>query len=131
ELEGSSYSVPYQADAPCKHEFVVSGKNLARRTGIRTLDVAKALLDHGIHAPTIYFPLIVDESLMIEPTETEPVENLDFLAQALKEIEKTAQNHPEKVLGAPHNAAVRRLDEAKASHPLTMAYNWSKIKQQS
>ncbi len=105
---------PYR-DFPCMHEFVVSGENLKRKYGIRTLDVAKRLLDYGFHAPTIYFPLIVPEALMIEPTETESKETLDAFAETLRKIVKEAEENPEIVKNAPYNTPVRRLDETLAN----------------
>jgi glycine dehydrogenase subunit 2 len=111
-LEGT-YDIPY--DRPCKHEFVASATTIKKRTGVRTLDIAKRLIDKGYHPPTIYFPLIVDEGMLIEPTETESVETLDAFAQVLIEIAAEAETDPELVTSAPHDAPVRRLDEAKAA----------------
>jgi glycine dehydrogenase subunit 2 len=108
-----TYDLPY--DRPCKHEFVASAASIKRRTGVRTLDIAKRLIDHGYHPPTIYFPLIVEEGMLIEPTETESVETLDAFADALIEIAAEAEADPERVMGAPHTAPVRRLDEATAA----------------
>ncbi|MEJ7748906.1 MAG: aminomethyl-transferring glycine dehydrogenase subunit GcvPB [Candidatus Limnocylindrales bacterium] len=108
-----TFDLPY--DRPCKHEFVASAANLKAATGVRTLDIAKRLIDHGFHPPTIYFPLIVDEGMLIEPTETESVETLDAFADALVAIEAEARSDPEAVRGAPHTAPVRRLDEARAA----------------
>lgn len=105
---------PYK-DFPCMHEFVVSGENLKRKYGVKTLDVAKRLLDYGFHAPTIYFPLIVPEALMIEPTESESKETLDAFAEALRKIVKEAEENPEIVKNAPHKTCVRRLDETLAN----------------
>ncbi len=82
---------------------------------MRTLDIAKRLIDYGYHPPTIYFPLIVDEAMLIEPTETESVETLDAFADALIAIAGEAETTPELVTGAPHTAPVRRLDEATAA----------------
>ena len=105
-----TYKLPY--DRLCKHEFVLSGAGLGE--GIRTLDIAKRLIDYGFHPPTIYFPLIVKEALMIEPTETEPKEVLDAFCQAMEKIAREAKESPELLREAPHNAPVRRLDEARA-----------------
>ena len=111
-----AYDIPY--DRPCKHEFVASAAAIKARTGVRTLDIAKRLIDHGFHPPTIYFPLIVDEGMLIEPTETESVETLDAFADALIAIAAEAEATPDLVKGAPHDAPVRRLDEAAAArHP--------------
>jgi glycine dehydrogenase subunit 2 len=108
-----AYEMPY--DRPCKHEFVASASALKRRTGVRTLDIAKRLIDRGFHPPTIYFPLIVDEGMLIEPTETESLETLDAFAEALLEIAAEAERDPDVVRTAPHSAPVRRLDEATAA----------------
>lgn len=109
----SSYPVAY--DRICMHEFVLSGSDLKRETGVRTLDVAKRLLDYGFHPPTVYFPLIVEEALMIEPTETEPLAALDAFADALTAIAEEARRDPDLVKSAPYTTPVRRLDEAKAA----------------
>ncbi|MBF6605594.1 MAG: aminomethyl-transferring glycine dehydrogenase subunit GcvPB [Chloroflexi bacterium] len=108
-----AYDIPY--DRPCKHEFVASAATIRRETGVRTLDIAKRLIDHGFHPPTIYFPLITEEGMLIEPTETESIETLDAFAEALIEIAAEAYKAPELVTGAPHTAPVRRLDEATAA----------------
>jgi glycine dehydrogenase subunit 2 len=108
-----TYDLPY--DRPCKHEFVASAASIKKRTGVRTLDIAKRLIDHGFHPPTIYFPLIVEEGMLIEPTETESVETLDAFADALIAIAAEADTDPERVTTAPHTAPVRRLDEATAA----------------
>jgi glycine dehydrogenase subunit 2 len=110
---GGAYEIPF--DRPCKHEFVATARLLKEATGVRTLDVAKRLIDKGYHPPTIYFPLIVEECLLIEPTETESVETLDAFAEALIEIAREAHEDPDLVIGAPHSAPVRRLDEATAA----------------
>lgn len=104
------YKLPY--DRLCKHEFVLSGEGLVE--GIRTLDIAKRLIDYGFHPPTIYFPLIVREALMIEPTETEPKEVLDAFCEAMLKIAEEARANPSLLKDAPHVAPVRRLDEARA-----------------
>jgi glycine dehydrogenase subunit 2 len=111
-LEGT-YDIPY--DRACKHEFVASASTIKKQTGIRTLDIAKRLIDYGFHPPTIYFPLIVDEGMLIEPTETESVETLDAFADALIAIAGEAAATPEVVSAAPTTAPVRRLDEAMAA----------------
>ena len=108
-----AYDLPYAG--PCKHEFVASAASLKKRTGVRTLDIAKRLIDYGYHPPTIYFPLIVEEAMLIEPTETESVETLDAFAEALIAIAAEAETDPEVVRAAPHSAPVRRLDEATAA----------------
>jgi glycine dehydrogenase subunit 2 len=110
---GDAFDIPY--DRPCKHEFVASAATIRKRTGIRTLDIAKRLIDHGFHPPTIYFPLIVEEGMLIEPTETESLETLDAFAEALLEIAAEADRDPDAIRQAPVTAPVRRLDEATAA----------------
>lgn len=107
------WDLPY--DRFCKHECVLSGRTLKHETGIRTLDVAKRLLDEGVHPPTIYFPLIVEEAVMIEPTETEPKAALDRFIAAMRQIYQEAHAEPEKVKNAPFLTPVGRLDEALAA----------------
>jgi glycine dehydrogenase subunit 2 len=108
-----AYDLPH--GGPCKHEFVASAASLKKRTGVRTLDIAKRLIDYGYHPPTIYFPLIVEEAMLIEPTETESLETLDAFAEALIAIAAEADTDPDVVREAPHTAPVRRLDEATAA----------------
>ena len=108
-----AYDLPY--DRPCKHEFVASAATIKAKTGVRTLDIAKRLIDFGFHAPTIYFPLIVEEGMLIEPTETESVETIDAFADTLIAIAAEAVSDPAMVTGAPHTAPVKRLDEATAA----------------
>ncbi len=104
---------PY--DESCRHEFVASAQELKKATGVKALDLAKALLDRGFHAPTMYFPLLVPECLMIEPTETESKETLDEFVAALREIVATAKSNPQAVTDAPTRTIVRRLDETRAA----------------
>jgi glycine dehydrogenase subunit 2 len=99
----------------CMHEFVLSGAPMKKELGIRTLDLAKRLLDHGFHPPTVYFPLLVDEALLIEPTETETRETLDAFADAMAAIVREAAEDPEIARNAPYSTPVRRLDEAGAA----------------
>ncbi len=106
------YDLPY--DRPCMHEVVFAGTR-QRRQGVRTLDIAKRLIDFGIHPPTIYFPTIVDEALMIEPTETESRESLDRFVEVMRQIAREAATEPDTLKAAPVNAPVRRLDEATAN----------------
>jgi glycine dehydrogenase subunit 2 len=106
----------------CKHEFVISAKNFKRDHNIKALDIAKRLIDYGFHPPTIYFPLIVSECLMIEPTETESKETLDLFADVMIKIAKEAKEHPELLHDAPHNTPVRRLDEVKAVKEPCLCY---------
>jgi glycine dehydrogenase subunit 2 len=103
----------------CLHEFVLSGGPMKRELGLKTLDLAKRLLDHGFHPPTVYFPLLVDEALMVEPTETETRETLDAFAEAIVAILREAAEDPEIARNAPYTTPVRRLDEvAAAKHPV-------------
>jgi glycine dehydrogenase subunit 2 len=104
---------PY--DETCRHEFVASAQSLKRATGVRALDLAKALLDHGFHAPTVYFPLLVPECLMIEPTETESKETLDAFIETFRGIVAQAKSEPETVLAAPQKTLVKRIDETRAA----------------
>jgi len=108
-----AYQVPFAR--PCKHEFVASAADIKRRTGVRTLDIAKRLIDRGYHPPTIYFPHTVEEGMLIEPTETETLETLDAFADALIAIAAEADTDPGIVTSAPHDTPVRRLDEATAA----------------
>ncbi|HEX3220765.1 MAG TPA: aminomethyl-transferring glycine dehydrogenase subunit GcvPB [Candidatus Limnocylindria bacterium] len=108
-----AYDVPF--DRICKHEVVLSGRRQKREHGVTTLDIAKAILDHGIHPPTIYFPLIVEEALMIEPTETESIETLDRFIDVMHDIAQRASSDPESLKRAPLTTPVGRLDEASAA----------------
>jgi glycine dehydrogenase subunit 2 len=112
---GVAEYLPAAYDRLCMHEFVLSGAPMKRRLQIRTLDLAKRLLDHGVHPPTVYFPLIVDEALLVEPTETETKETLDAFADTVAEILREAREDPEVARGAPYTTPVRRLDEAAAA----------------
>jgi glycine dehydrogenase subunit 2 len=107
------YDLAY--DRSCMHEFVLSGRRQKAAHGVRTLDIAKRLLDFGIHPPTIYFPLIVDEAIMIEPTETESKSTLDYFADVMRQIARECAETPELVLSAPTQQVVGRLDEVSAA----------------
>jgi glycine dehydrogenase subunit 2 len=110
------YELPY--DRTCMHEFVLSGSWM-KKHGVRTLDLAKRLSDYGYHAPTVYFPLIVDEAIMIEPTETEAKSTLDQFIEVMGRIAEEAKENPELLTSAPHNTPVKRVDEARAArHPV-------------
>jgi glycine dehydrogenase subunit 2 len=112
-----AYDLPF--DRLCMHEFVLSARTLKREHGISALDVAKRLMDYGFHPPTIYFPLVVPEALMIEPTETEAKETLDAFADAMIAIAREASDNPDVIRSAPHDRPVRRLDEVRAAkHPI-------------
>jgi len=118
-LEGY-FDLPF--DRICMHECVFSGRRQKAQFGVSTLDMAKRLLDFGYHPPTVYFPLIVDEALMFEPTESESKETLDEFIEAMRQIAKEAEEEPEKVLSAPHNTYVGRLDETKAARTPVLRY---------
>jgi glycine dehydrogenase subunit 2 len=113
------FDLPY--DRTCMHEFVLSG-NRQKKNGVRTLDIAKRLLDFGVHAPTTYFPLIVPEALMIEPTETESKESLDYFASAMLQIADEADNDPDYVKGAPYETEYKRLDDVAANRNLNLRW---------
>jgi glycine dehydrogenase subunit 2 len=129
--EIGSYELPYDKKRPRKHECVFSAKPLQKHHGIRALDVSKRLLDLGLHAPTTYFPLIVEEALMIEPTESFEKNELDRFVNAMRKVAEDARVRPELVLKAPQNTTITRLDEVKASHPRTMALSWRMYKKSS
>ena len=107
-----AYELPY--DRLCMHEFVLSARTLKREHGVSALDVAKRLMDYGFHPPTIYFPLVVPEALMIEPTESEAKETLDAFVEAMLAIAREAADDPQLLHDAPHSRPVRRLDEVRA-----------------
>lgn len=110
------YDLPY--DEPCMHEFVLSGEKQKQESGVSTLHIAKALMDGNTHPPTVYFPLIVHEAIMIEPTESEPKEKLDEFVDTMIEIAKMAKDNPEEILSAPHTTPVKKIDEVTAArHP--------------
>ncbi|MBO1000697.1 aminomethyl-transferring glycine dehydrogenase subunit GcvPB [Bacillus sp. SD075] len=113
------FDLPYNRH--CKHEFVLSGRR-QKKLGVRTLDIAKRLLDFGYHPPTIYFPLNVEEGMMIEPTETESKETLDAFIDAMVQIAKEAEETPEIVQEAPHTTVIKRLDETLAARKPVLRY---------
>jgi glycine dehydrogenase subunit 2 len=113
--KGIGEYLPIAFDRTCMHEFVLSGRGAKEKLGVRTLDIAKRMLDHGVHPPTVYFPLLVEEALMIEPTETETRERLDGFADVVRAILEEAAEDPEIARGAPYTTPVRRLDEAAAA----------------
>lgn len=115
----NDYHLPY--DRLCMHEFVLSGK-WQKEQGVSTLDIAKRLLDYGVHAPTIYFPLIVEEAIMVEPTETESKATLDAFVAAMKSIAEEAKTDPDKLKAAPTKTPVKRLDETKAARNPVLKY---------
>jgi glycine dehydrogenase subunit 2 len=117
-----AYDLPF--DRLCMHEFVLSARTLKREHGITALDVAKRLMDYGFHPPTIYFPLVVPEALMIEPTETEAKETLDAFCDAMLAIAREAATEPELLKDAPHGRPVKRLDEVKAAKQPVLKYGF-------
>jgi glycine dehydrogenase subunit 2 len=117
------YHLPY--DRPCMHEAIFSAAK-QKAKGVRTVDIAKRLLDYGFHPPTVYFPLVVDEAIMIEPTETESKETLDDFIAAMKEIAREASENPEILHQAPHHTPVRRLDEAAAARKPDLRWQMGK-----
>jgi len=120
------FATPYAGD--CMHEFVLSGTPLKKAFGVRTLDVAKRLIDRGIHPPTVYFPLIVDEAMMIEPTETERRRTLDWFADVLAEIVAEAKADADQLHDAPHTTSISRADEVRAARDLDLRYTWDEAK---
>lgn len=117
-----AYDLPF--NQICKHEFVLSG-NRQKELGVRTVDIAKRLLDHNFHPPTVYFPLIVGEAIMIEPTETESKETLDRFIETMLKIAKEAEENPEIVQDAPYDTYVKRLDETRAARKPILRYQKS------
>ena len=111
-------------DTTCMHEFVISLSDLRHETGVSALDAAKGLLDYGLHPPTMYFPLIVEEALMFEPTETEPKETLDEAIRAMREIYELAHDNPEALRTAPHKTVIGRPDEVAAARKPILRYEW-------
>jgi glycine dehydrogenase subunit 2 len=108
------YDIPY--DRPCKHEFVASASTIKKETGIRTLDIAKRLIDYGFHPMTIYFPLVVEGAMLIEPTESESKASLDLFVAALRDLAMAARRgDTARFSGAPYYAPRRRLDETRAA----------------
>lgn len=114
------YDLPY--DIECMHEFVLSGKR-QKKEGVSTLSLAKRLLDFGVHAPTIYFPLVVQEAIMIEPTETESKEELDKFVEIMKKVASEVITNPDFVNDAPYNTPVRRVDETSAARNLNLCWS--------
>jgi glycine dehydrogenase subunit 2 len=113
------YDIPYKKN--CMHEFVISASKF-KKNGVRALDIAKTLLDMGYHAPTVYFPLIVEEAMMIEPTETESKESLDSFIEAMLQIAKKAEENSNFLKNSPSTTPVGRLDEVKANRELNVIW---------
>ena len=114
------YDLPY--DEPCMHEFVLSGEKQKHESGVSTLNIAKALMDGNTHPPTVYFPLIVHEAIMIEPTESESKEKLDEFVETMLQIAQEAKTNPEKILSAPHTTPVKKIDEVTAARKPDLNY---------
>jgi glycine dehydrogenase subunit 2 len=119
ELLREDYELPYPTY--CMHEFVISG-NRQKKLGVKTLDISKRILDFGMHAPTNYFPLIVPEAMMIEPTETESKQTLDQFVADMKQIAKEVKTDPDLLHSAPRHTPVRRLDEVQAARKPILRY---------
>lgn len=120
-LQAEGFQVAYP-ERRASHEFVLTLKSEARELGVTALDFSKALLDHGIHAPTMYFPMLIPECLLIEPTETESLAELDAFVAAMVAIREAARRDPEQVRGAPYRLPVRRLDEVRAARQPDLAW---------
>lgn len=116
------YTMAY--DEVCMHEFVMSLADLKKKTGISAMDIAKGLLDNGIHPPTMYFPLIVEEALMVEPTETESKETLDEAVEVLRKLYEIAETDAEQLHQAPVTTPVTRMDEVGAARHPYLRYEW-------
>jgi len=120
-LQEAGFEAAYP-DRRATHEFIITLRRQAKELGVNTMDFAKRLLDYGVHAPTTYFPLLVSECLLIEPTETEDKETLDGFIAAMEQILQEAETDPECVKGAPHTLPVRRLDDVRAARELDLAW---------
>ena len=125
-LEKTKLELPFSRKR--KHEFVLSAKKISEETGVRALDIGKRMLDSGVHSPTVYFPQIVEEAMMVEPAETESLRDLDELVEAFVRTVKEAERDPERLRSAPHNTSVGRIDEVKTSHPKTITLKWKNPK---
>jgi glycine dehydrogenase subunit 2 len=115
-----TYDLPF--DDPCMHEFVASAAGIRRRTGVKALDLAKRFIEEGFHPPTMYFPLIVEEALMVEPTETESPQTVEAMARALLHIAQEASSDPGAATAAPRTTVVSRVDEARAARELKVTW---------
>ena len=123
------YEIPFYPNMIIKHEFVLSTKKLYEKTGINAIDISKRLLDYGLHPPTVYFPQIVNEAMMIEPTETESKEELDNFIETLTRIGEEAYSNSQMLKDSPRNTTVGRIDEVKASSPKTLCLSWKMRKE--
>jgi glycine dehydrogenase subunit 2 len=120
-LKAAGFDAAYP-ERRASHEFILTLKRLAKEQGVTAMDVAKRLLDYGLHAPTTYFPLLVPECLLIEPTETEALEDLDAFIDAMVAIRTEADDQPQTVRDAPHDLPVRRLDDVRAAKQLDLVW---------
>jgi glycine dehydrogenase subunit 2 len=120
-LKDAGYDAAYP-ERRASHEFIITLKRQNREFHVTAMDVAKRLLDHGFHAPTTYFPLLVPECLLIEPTETEARDDLDGFVAAMIDILREAEQDPEKLRGAPHTMPLRRLDDVRAARQLDLVW---------
>jgi len=127
----NGFSLPYGEGKPRKHEAVISAEPMHKEYGVSAKDVAKRILDYGMHAPTFYFPLIVHEALMIEPTESYDKDVMDMYIRIFEEISKAAKDNKELLHNAPHNTSKRRLNDAKASKPRYLAVTWKMAKKKN
>jgi glycine dehydrogenase subunit 2 len=123
-LQDAGFELAYP-ERRATHEFILTFAREAKELGVTAMDIAKRLLDYGIHSPTTYFPLLVPECFLIEPTETETREELDALVEALIAIRAEAQENPDLVRGAPYSLSVRRLDDVKAARELDLTWAMS------
>ncbi|MGL5318795.1 MAG: aminomethyl-transferring glycine dehydrogenase subunit GcvPB, partial [Bacteroidales bacterium] len=112
------------AESLCMHEFVVSAEPLSKECGVRAIDLAKGMMDHGVHPPTIYFPLIVKEAMMFEPTETESLDSLDDMAAKMTAIFEEARKNPDALHNAPVKTPIGRADEVMAARNLVLKYSF-------
>jgi glycine dehydrogenase subunit 2 len=124
QLQQAGFSLAYP-ERRASHEFIITLKQEAKDFGIAATDVAKRLLDYGFHAPTVYFPLLVAECLLIEPTETESKSTLDAFVDAMKAIRQEAKDNPQLLKEAPHTMPISRLDEVKAAKQLNVMWQGS------
>jgi glycine dehydrogenase subunit 2 len=125
------FSLPFAEGVPRKHEFVLSTSTMTKETGVNALQVGKRLLDFGIHSPTVYFPMIVEEALMTEPTETVSKLELDAMINGFARISEEAYAQSDQPRTSPHATSVSRVDEAKANRPKTIQLTWRTEKYQA
>jgi glycine dehydrogenase subunit 2 len=123
-MKTKGFSLPFADRVPRKHEFVLSASTLTKETGVSALQVGKRLLDFGVHPPTVYFPLIVEEAMMVEPTETVSKHELDTMIEAFERISQEAYAKSDQPATSPHATTVTRIDEARANRPKTMQLVW-------